>query len=119
MRRLSPSPIWRDRRRGTSAAPRTSNGRLRIVCFFSSPIPSLRAMPDPDGRLAIWDNSNIVESYSGVTTPLTFSFAQEIYEYVYQQFCRMMGVPERTIAAQHEMFRNMLGLIRGRLYYNL
>ena len=76
-------------------------------------------MPDPDGRLAIWDNSNIVESYSGVTTPLTFSFAQEIYEYVYQQFCRMMGVPERTIAAQHEMFRNMLGLIRGRLYYNL
>ena len=47
-------------------------------------------------RLVIWDNSNIVESYSGVTTPLTFSFASEIYEHVYRQFCRMMGVPERA-----------------------
>ena len=57
-------------------------------------------MADPDARLTIWDNSNIVESYSGVTTPLTFSFAREIYEDVYRQFCRMMGVPERVIAAQ-------------------
>src|SRR5258705_2887553 len=31
----------------------------------------------------------------------------------------MMGVPERVIAAQDDTFRNMLGLIRGRLYYNL
>ncbi len=57
-------------------------------------------MADPDASLAIWDNSNIVESYSGVTTPLTFSFAREIYEDVYRQFCRMMGVPERVIAGQ-------------------
>ena len=75
--------------------------------------------PIPTRALAIWDNSNIVESYSGVTTPLTFSFAREIYEYVYRQFCRMMGVPERVIAGQDETFRNMLGLVRGRLYYNL
>ena len=76
-------------------------------------------MADPDARLTIWDNSNIVESYSGVTTPLTFSFAREIYEYVYRQFCRMMGVPERVIAEHEETFQNMLGLVRGRLYYNL
>jgi pyruvate,water dikinase len=31
----------------------------------------------------------------------------------------MMGVPERVIAENDETFRNMLGLIRGRLYYNL
>ena len=54
--------------------------------------------PIPTPRLTIWDNSNIVESYSGVTTPLTFSFAREIYQHVYRQFCRMMGVPERVIA---------------------
>ena len=91
----------------------------RLYLLQARPITSIRSLPDPDGRLVIWDNSNIVESYSGVTTPLTFSFAREIYEYVYRQFCRMMGVPERVIAGQEEMFQNMLGLIRGRLYYNL
>ena len=35
------------------------------------------ALPDPDGAASIWDNSNIAESYSGVTTPLTFSFARD------------------------------------------
>jgi len=91
----------------------------RLVLLQSRPITSLRAMADPDARVAIWDNSNIVESYSGVTTPLTFSFAQEIYQYVYRQFSRMMGVPTRLIAEHEETFQNMLGLVRGRLYYNL
>jgi pyruvate,water dikinase len=85
----------------------------------SRPITSLTGRPDPDATLAIWDNSNIVESYSGVTTPLTFSFAREIYQHVYEQFCRLMGVSERVIQAREDVFRNMLGLVRGRLYYNL
>ena len=91
----------------------------RLLLLQSRPITSMRAMADPDASLTIWDNSNIVESYSGVTTPLTFSFAREIYEYVYRQFCRMMSVPERVIAGQEATFQNMLGLIRGRLFYNL
>lgn len=91
----------------------------RLMLLQSRPITSIGAMADPDAALTIWDNSNIVESYSGVTTPLTFSFAQEIYAYVYRQFCRMMGVPHGVIAAQDETFENMLGLIRGRLFYNL
>jgi len=91
----------------------------RLYLLQSRPITSIRSLPDPDGRLVIWDNSNIVERYSGVTTPLTFSFAREIYEHVYRQFCRMMGVPERVIGEQDETFQNMLGLVRGRLYYNL
>ena len=49
----------------------------RLVLLQSRPITSLSAIADPDARLVIWDNSNIVESYSGVTTPLTFSFARE------------------------------------------
>lgn len=91
----------------------------RLYLLQSRPITSLSTLPDPDAPLVIWDNSNIVESYSGVTTPLTFSFAREIYEHVYRQFCRMMQVPEAVIARREDMFRNMLGLIRGRLYYNL
>ncbi len=91
----------------------------RLFLLQSRPITSLRATADPDGRRAIWDNSNIVESYSGVVTPLTFSFAREVYEYVYREFCRMMGVPERVLTEHEETFQNMLGLVRGRLFYNL
>lgn len=67
----------------------------------------------------LWDNSNIVESYSGVTSPLTFSFARYIYEHVYTEFCRFMGVGEKRIAQKHNLFRNMLGNINGHVYYNL
>jgi pyruvate,water dikinase len=91
----------------------------RLVLLQSRPIAPLRLVADPDSPPVIWDNSNIVESYSGVTTPMTFSFAREIYQHVYQQFCRMMGVPGRAIEQHDERFRNMLGLIRGRMYYNL
>lgn len=69
--------------------------------------------------LNVWDNSNIAESYPGVTTPLTFSFARRAYEEVYRQFCRMMGVPAHRIARHNTTFRRMLGLMQGRIYYNL
>jgi len=72
-----------------------------------------------NGRPALWDDSNIIESYSGVTTPMTFSFARMAYENVYREFCRLMRVPQRAIEANAEMFCCMIGLIRGRVYYNL
>jgi rifampicin phosphotransferase len=71
------------------------------------------------GKLNIWDNSNIAESYGGITTPLTFSFARHAYDGAYRQFCRLMRIPEATIAANDDTFRHMLGLIQGRVYYNL
>ena len=71
------------------------------------------------GSLRIWDNSNIAESYQGVTTPLTFSFAAKAYEHVYIQFCKLMGVSRQRIQANKNIFPRMLGFIRGRIYYNL
>jgi pyruvate,water dikinase len=91
----------------------------RLYLLQSRPITTLAQTADPDGVLNIWDNSNIAESYNGVTTPLTFSFARRIYEEVYRQFCRILRVPEQAIADNDEVFRHMLGLIRGRVYYNL
>lgn len=67
----------------------------------------------------IWDNSNIVESYPGVTTPLTFSYIRSAYQNVYQQLAKLMGAHSKTIEANEAVFANMLGLIRGRVYYNL
>lgn len=74
---------------------------------------------DLQGLRTLWDNSNIVESYSGVTTPLTFSFARGAYQRVYTELCRLLGVPEAVLTDQAAVFANLLGLIRGRVYYNL
>ena len=91
----------------------------QLYLLQSRPITTLNQLADPDGVLNIWDNSNIAESYGGVTTPLTFSFAHYIYEEVYQQFCRIMHVPTKVIENNRTIFGSMLGLIRGRVYYNL
>jgi len=91
----------------------------KLYLLQSRPITSLAGVADPDGAYTLWDNSNIAESYAGVTTPLTFSFARHVYEQVYRQLCRLLGVSEQVIAAHDETYRRMLGLIRGRVYYNL
>lgn len=91
----------------------------QLYLLQSRPITTLTTLADPDGQLLIWDNSNIVESYGGVTTPLTFSFASKAYEEVYRQFCRMMQVPDDTICDNASTFASMLGFIRGHVYYNL
>lgn len=69
--------------------------------------------------MKIYDNSNIAESYSGVTTPLTYSFARAVYQEVYVHFCGMMGVGRRAVEANRPMFAKMVEFIGGRIYYDL
>jgi len=67
----------------------------------------------------IYDNSNIVESYAGVTTPLTFSFARYVYQEVYQHFSKMMGASDKLIQENGHTFEHMIEFIGHRIYYNL
>jgi rifampicin phosphotransferase len=86
----------------------------------SRPITTLgQAKPDLAGDPVIWDNSNIVESYPGVTSPLTFSFARYVYAHVYRAFSKLMGVSPVLVEEHRAVFENMLGLVDGRVYYNL
>jgi len=94
-----------------------SDGRIYVL--QSRPITTALQQPSQEGVLNIWDNSNIVESYNGVTTPLTFSFASYVYDEVYRQFCHVLRVPIGRIEENAALFRNMLGLMQGRVYYNL
>lgn len=91
----------------------------QIYLLQSRPITALPTPQAPTGRYQLWDNSNIAESYSGVTTPLTFSFARQAYREVYRQFCRLMGVSQGRIARHETTFAAMIGLRQGRIYYNL
>ena len=95
------------------ARPITTLGSL------SPETPTVPAEAPRTGERRIWDNSNIVESYAGVTTPLTFTFARSVYEDVYRQFCAMVGVEDALVEQNRHVFANMLGLVRGRVYYNL
>jgi pyruvate,water dikinase len=42
-----------------------------------------------------------------------------MYESVYIQLCRLLGVSEADLTKNAGVFANMLGLINGRVYYNL
>ncbi|MCP4317892.1 MAG: phosphoenolpyruvate synthase [Hyphomicrobiales bacterium] len=79
----------------------------------------LKQTAHADPQLVIYDNSNIVESYPGLVTPLTYSFARYAYTRVYQAFVSVVGVRQDVIAANAPVFENMLGRIDGRVYYNL
>ena len=94
-------------------------GRPLLSILQSRPITTLSGGPARTGERRIWDNSNIAESYSGVTTPLTFTFARSVYEDAYRQFFSLMGVAPALIEKNREVFANMLGMVRGRVYYNL
>jgi phosphohistidine swiveling domain-containing protein len=71
------------------------------------------------GNSLLWDNSNIIESYSGVTSPLTFSFIKRAYTIVYHCFAEVMGISPSVVQKNEQVFSNMLGLFRGQVYYNL
>lgn len=72
-----------------------------------------------DGERIVWDNSNIQESYCGVTTPLTFGFASRAYAMVYEQTMRLVRIPEKEIQRHADMLHHLLGLIGGRVYYHI
>ncbi len=90
-----------------------------LYLLQSRPITSLEKAPEVVVSRTIWDNSNIAESYNGITTPLTYSFAGRAYRAVYRQFCITLGVSRKVVDGNGDAFANLLGLVRGRIYYNL
>ncbi len=90
-----------------------------LFLLQSRAITSLGKVPEKEREKIVWDNSNIIESYPGVTTPLTFSFIIKMYEAVYSQLVLILGIREKELKAHRWTLQNMLGLLNGRVYYNL
>jgi len=91
----------------------------RLFLLQARPVTTVAELGPAAGNRMLWDNSNIVESYSGVTSPMTFSFIRRAYSIVYHCFAEVMGIRPRTVRAHRQVFENMLGLFRGQVYYNL
>ncbi|TDB61293.1 phosphoenolpyruvate synthase [Photorhabdus khanii] len=91
----------------------------QIFILQTRPITRLPRLNDKSERHIIFDNSNIQESYCGITTPLTFSFARAGYATVYEQTIRALGCSDKQVNQHRSMLENMLGLTKGRIYYNI
>lgn len=74
---------------------------------------------EPEGEVRLWDNSNIIESFGGVVSPLTHSFAADTYAKVYESYARALGVRGDQLREVQEWTPNLLGYFHGRVYYNL
>jgi phosphohistidine swiveling domain-containing protein len=94
-----------------------------VVYFLQTrPITSLKnteSSLNKNGAITHWDNNNIIESYPGTTTPLTYSFVRKTYQVGYMQLCEMFGVDRALIQKNQALFGEMIGLIQNRMYYNL
>ena len=73
----------------------------------------------PGGTQSVFDNSNIVESYPGITSPLTVSHIRHAYETLFRNALLRIGVSKKSIRRNDHAFKNMLGYLGGRVYYNL
>jgi len=70
-------------------------------------------------NLKILDNTNIVESYPGITLPLSFTFARNGYQQVFTAAARLFSVSEKNISILEPKLSSMIAHIEGRVYYNL
>ena len=91
----------------------------KLYILQSRPITTLKNTNKKMTNTIIWDNSNIVESYPEITLPLTFSFIRKAYSDVYKRFSEITGVPAKVVESYQDVYDNMLGLLKGRVYYNL
>ncbi len=73
----------------------------------------------PVGELAILDNTNIVESYPGLTLPLSFTFARWAYEEVFRGSAAAFGARQEELAALSPALGQLIHHFHGRVYYRL
>lgn len=88
------------------------NGNLFLL--QSRPITTIDLI-----NLKIVDNTNIVESYPGLTLPLSFTFARNGYKRVFAGAARLFKISEKKIDEIDNELSNMITLVHGRVYYNL
>ncbi|MDE7193705.1 MAG: hypothetical protein K2O14_07010 [Oscillospiraceae bacterium] len=86
-----------------------------IFILQARPITTLERAELP----IILDNSNIVESYPGITLPLTQSFIREAYYRVFRSVLLRLTREPKTVGEADEILRNMVDAANGRIYYRI
>lgn len=86
-----------------------------IFILQARPITTL---PKTDSPIVL-DNSNIVESYPGITLPLTQSFIRTAYYRVFRSVLLRLTHEPKTVGELDEILRNMVDSANGRIYYRI
>lgn len=90
----------------------------KIYLLQTRPIVPYRNIDITEPRTT-YDNSNIVESYSGTTTMLTFTFARFVYDKIYNQTLRAGHIRKKVIDNLAPYLKDMLRFYDNKIYYNL
>lgn len=85
-----------------------------IFILQARPITTLK-----EGETIILDNSNIVESYPGISLPLTISFAKEIYYKVFKNCVYRLTKDKAVVEKNDGVLQNMVDSANGRIYYRI
>ncbi len=72
-----------------------------------------------DEKPIIFDNSNIVESYPGLSLPLTVSFVEKVFAGVFKDAGRRLLKNKKELEKRYDILENTVGTSNGRIYYNL
>ncbi len=72
-----------------------------------------------DKNPIIFDNSNIVESYPGLSLPLTVSFVETVFAGVFKDAGRRLLKNKKELRKRYDILENTVGTANGRIYYNL
>jgi len=70
-------------------------------------------------NIIILDNSNIVESYPGISSPLTQSFVKEIYYGIFKNCLNRISKNDKIIDDMDDQLQNMVDIANGRIYYRI
>ena len=70
-------------------------------------------------NLIVLDNSNIVESYPGVSLPLTQDFVKDVYADIFTKLCLRLTHNPELIQDMKPYLRNMIEIANWRVYYNI
>lgn len=70
-------------------------------------------------NLIILDNSNIVESYPGISLPMTQSFVKEIYYKVFKSLVLRLTQDGKLVEGMDGLLQHMTDVANGRIYYRI
>lgn len=70
-------------------------------------------------ELEILDNTNIAESYPGLSLPLTYSFAANAYERLFKESAATFSLSSNEKERLKSVFPHLIAHYNGRIYYRL
>ena len=87
----------------------------RIYILQVRPITTLKDV----NEMIILDNSNIVESYPGISLPLTQDFVKEIYYKVFRSLVHRLTGDKVLVGQMDARLKNMTDIANARVYYRI